>query len=233
MTPSKLIDIIPISPINDSSSYLSTLSIMSTILSCLAYIFIGPSLILLNKYILDELNFPFPIFLSCLGVVCSALVARIIIYLGFINIEKKDAVSGKLWYRRVLPVGLAHALSLSTGNAVYLLLNVGLIQMLKSFTPVIVMAFLYFAGVEKLNRPVIFSIVVISIGTAATCSFTLELSFIGLMVMFISEGAEAVRLVLTQFLLKNLKFGVIEGLYVLAPASAFWLFTASLVLEYR
>lgn len=51
--------------------------------------------------------------------------------------------------------------------------------------------------------------------------------------MFISEAAEAVRLVLTQFLLKNLKFGVIEGLYVLAPASAFWLFTASLLLEYR
>ena len=51
--------------------------------------------------------------------------------------------------------------------------------------------------------------------------------------MFTSEAAEAVRLVLTQFLLKNLKFGVIEGLYVLAPASAFWLFVASLVLEFQ
>lgn len=51
--------------------------------------------------------------------------------------------------------------------------------------------------------------------------------------MFTSEAAEAVRLVLTQFLLKNLKFGVIEGLSVLAPASAFWLFVASLLLEFR
>ena len=51
-------------------------------------------------------------------------------------------------YRRVLPVGLAHALSLSTGNAIYLLLNVGFIQMLKSFTPVIVMMFLYLAGIH-------------------------------------------------------------------------------------
>jgi len=116
---------------------------------------------------------------------------------------------------------------------VYLLLNVGFIQMLKSFTPVIVMAFLFLAGVEKPTRPVIVSIVVISIGTATTCSFTLQLSLLGLIVMFTSEAAEAVRLVLTQFLLKNLKFGIIEGLYVLAPASAFWLFFASLLLESR
>ena len=138
-----------------------------------------------------------------------------------------------MWYRRVLPVGLAHALSLSTGNAIYLLLNVGFIQMLKSFTPVIVMMCLYSAGVEKPTKPVIVAIFVISIGTAATCSFTLEYNILGLLVMFISEAAEAVRLVLTQFLLKNMKFGVIEGLYVLAPASAFWLCVASIVLVFR
>ena len=57
----------------------------------------------------------------------------------------------------------------------------------------------------------IVAIFVISIGTAATCSFTLEYNLLGLLVMFISEAAEAVRLVLTQFLLKNMKFGVIEG----------------------
>ncbi len=34
-------------------------------------------------------------------------------------------------------------------------------------------------------------------------------------------------------MLKNLKFGVIEGLYVLAPASAIWLFTASFLIEFR
>lgn len=206
---------------------------VAAFIACAAYVVIGPSLILLNKHILDKMNFPYPIFLSGLGVVCSAIAARIMVALGYVSVEKKDAVSGKLWYRRVLPVGLAHALSLSTGNAVYLLLNVGFIQMLKSFTPVIVMIFLYLAGVERPSKTVVMSIFVISIGTAATCSFTLQLSMIGLLVMFISEGAEAVRLVLTQFLLKNLKFGIIEGLYVLAPASAFWLMTASFVLEYK
>ena len=68
------------------------------------------------------------------------------IYIYILCIYIYDYSQNTNRYRRVLPVGLAHALSLSTGNAIYLLLNVGFIQMLKSFTPVIVMVFLYLAG---------------------------------------------------------------------------------------
>ena len=71
--------------------------------------------------------------------------------------------------------------------------------------------YIHLTGVEKPTKPVIVAIFVISLGTAATCSFTLEYNILGLLVMFISEAAEAIRLVLTQFLLKNMKFGVIEG----------------------
>jgi hypothetical protein len=49
--------------------------------------------------------------------------------------------------------------------------------------------------------------------------------------MACSEVTEALRLLMTQYLLQNLKFGVIEGQYVLAPATAFWLFIASSIYE--
>ena len=75
----------------------------------LIYMFIGPALILLNKFILQNLNFPYPMFLSGLGVAVSGLVAQIIVRSGYVVLQRKETVEGMLWYRRVLPVGLAHA----------------------------------------------------------------------------------------------------------------------------
>lgn len=75
----------------------------------LVYMFIGPSLILLNKFILHNLSFPYPMFLSGLGVAVSGLVAQIIVRSGYVVLQRKETVEGSLWYRRVLPVGLAHA----------------------------------------------------------------------------------------------------------------------------
>ena len=42
--------------------------------------------------------------------------------------------------------------------------------MLKSFTPVIIMLTAYLASIESPTAPVVYSVIVISIGTAATCS---------------------------------------------------------------
>lgn len=136
-----------------------------------------------------------------------------------------------MWYKRVLPVGLAYACTLAFGNTVYLFLNVGFIQMLKSFTPVVIMITAYFANIESPSKSVVYSVIIITIGTAATCSFSPEFSLTGILIMLLAELAEAIRLIITQFFLQQLKFGVIEGQYVLSPASAFWLFLASAIYE--
>lgn len=75
----------------------------------LIYMFIGPTLILLNKFILQNLSFPYPMFLSGLGVAVSGLVAQVIVRSGHVVLQRKETVEGMLWYKRVLPVGLAHA----------------------------------------------------------------------------------------------------------------------------
>jgi hypothetical protein len=82
---------------------------LNLIVILLVYMFIGPSLILLNKFILSNLLFPYPMFLSGLGVAVSGLVAQVIVRMGYVTLQRKETVEGSLWYRRVLPVGLAHA----------------------------------------------------------------------------------------------------------------------------
>lgn len=200
---------------------------------CMAYMIIGPSLIMLNKYILYDLKFPYPMFLSGQGVLFSGLVSQLIVRLGYVKLQRRETVEGIFWYQRILPVGLAYAGTLALGNTAYLLLDVGFIQMLKSFVPVIIMATSYIAGIEYPSQTVIVSVMVISLGTAATCSYTPNVSLLGLLVIFTAEVFEAIRLVLTQFLLQNLKFNVIEGQYLLSPASAFWLLLASVLFEAR
>lgn len=113
----------------------------------------------------------------------------------------------------------------------YIYLDLGFIQMLKSFTPVVILFVGYMADIEKATVPVVMSVFIISIGTAATCTFNPQVNLLGLLIMFCSEFTEGLRLVMTQFFLQQLKFGVVEGQYVLAPASAFWLFLASAIFE--
>jgi len=198
---------------------------------CSSYLIVGLALILLNQYILKDLYFPYPMFLSGLGVLASAIVARLMVRFGHAKISRPEEVAGILWYQRVLPVGMASAATLAFGNMVYLLLDVGFIQMLKSFTPVVIITFGYLTGVDIPTMPVVYSVIVISVGIAATCTFSPQFNILGITVMMLSAVTEAMRLVLTQFLLKQMKFGIVEGQYVLAPASAVCLFLASAVFE--
>lgn len=103
--------------------------------------------------------------------------------------------------------------------------------MLKSFTPVIVMLGLCFTRIEIPSQSVVLSILMISVGTAVTCSFSPQVTILGLFVMFLTTSFEAARMVLTQFLLKDLKMGVVESQYFLSSSTAMCLFTASALTE--
>ncbi len=105
--------------------------------------------------------------------------------------------------------------------------------MLKSFTPVIVMLGLYISGIEPPNWWVILSILAISLGTAITCTFTPQISILGLFVMFLSSSSEATKMVLTQYVVKNLHMGVVESQYFLSSSTASCLFLASVIMEFR
>jgi hypothetical protein len=50
------------------------------ILVCLLYAVVGPALVLVNNHILKSLSFPFPLFLSSLGLVTTSLVCAIMLH---------------------------------------------------------------------------------------------------------------------------------------------------------
>jgi drug/metabolite transporter (DMT)-like permease len=112
------------------------------------------------------------------------------------------------WHVRLLicrpahaPKGLVHAtqaITLWTGNHVYLYLSVAFIQMFKAFTPVITMACLVVAGLERPNGSMVAAVLITAAGTALAAYGELNLSFIGLALNVASGVSESVRLVMTQ-----------------------------------
>ena len=195
------------------------------------YLFCGPALILINNKILRQHNFPFPMILSGFGLMTTATVCLLLVCSGCVKLEHGDVVTRQFFVRNLLPVGASLAMTYACGNAVYLYLPVGFIQMLKAFTPATTLAMLWLFAIETPSRRVLASVMVICMGTALASLGEGSLNPIGLLLMLTAEVSEAMRLVLTQKLLQNLRFGVIEGQVWLAPTSALWLFSAAAVHE--
>ena len=105
---------------------------------------VSSGLILLNSHLLSH-GFHFPMALAGLGMAFSGL-ASFLVCRVFRLVEARRTVTPRFFAVRIMPVGLFMALTLHFGNLVYLHLTVSFIQMLKAFTPIITMLFLFAAG---------------------------------------------------------------------------------------
>lgn len=197
------------------------------------FLVVGPALMMLNKYIMQALAFNFPLLLSSLGLTMSGIVARVLIGSGMLQAkaEAVELVTGWTWVRVCLPIAIAKALTLASGNAVYLHLGLGFIQMLKAFTPAIVVVIMRFLGMPAPTRAALWSVGLIVSGTLVEVHGELNATFVGVLLMFTSELMEATNMLMSQKLLQNRKLSIMEGLYVIAPSSSFCLLAMAAFLE--
>jgi drug/metabolite transporter (DMT)-like permease len=85
--------------------------------------------------------------------------------------------------------------------------------------------------VEATTLRVVQSVLIIAIGTLLTTLSVPALSIPGILYLLGAEIAEALRLVLTQNLLVNCDFSVLEGQYFLAPVASVSLLTLAAIIE--
>jgi len=212
----------------------SAKAVLAPLAACSVFMIVGPTLMLLNKHIMQDFNFPYPLSLSCCGLVASMLFSRILVWLGLAQLrtETQTAVAGSAYLWTVLPIAAARAVTLATGNAVYLFLSVGFIQMLKAFTPAIVLLAMFLCQVEVPPRPSMWCVLVIVVGTVVEVNGELHATATGLALMMTSCVGEAIAMVLSQKMLQDLKFSEVETLYYLSLPSAIMLGSLAVVLEW-
>mmetsp|Transcript_46501 Transcript_46501/g.107324 ORF Transcript_46501/g.107324 Transcript_46501/m.107324 type:complete len:438 (-) Transcript_46501:322-1635(-) len=216
-----------------TSTLNSLRSILATLTACAIFMVVGPALMMLNKYIMDDLHFNHPISLCSLGLVSSTVVSHLAVLLRISEIREetwKD-MAGFTWLQKVGVIGLMKALTMATGNAVYLHLSFGFIQMLKAFTPLIVLIVMRLFGVALPTRAAIWCVSGIVVGTLLEVNGELQATVLGLVLMLSSEVCEATSVVLSQKILQSSKLTVLEGMYIIAPAGAACLLAGAVALE--
>lgn len=99
------------------------------------WITLSSSIIIFNKWILDTAGFRFPIVLTTWHLAFATLMTQILArFTTVLNSRKKVPMTGKIYLRAIVPIGLMFSLSLICGNLTYLYLSVSFIQMLKVWT---------------------------------------------------------------------------------------------------
>jgi hypothetical protein len=197
----------------------------------IAWAVMSSGLIFLNNYLLRDHGFGYPMMLCSMGVTSSWVISFALVKTGRVTL-KHEALITRRWYtRHIVPIGFLGALSLGFGNYAYLYLSVSFIQMLKAAVPAVTMCVMYTAGLEQLHHKTLTGVVIVTLGTMIATYGEVKFSMLGLLMMMMSELSEALRMAFYQYLLGNLKFDMIEGLYVMGPASLVFLWLGIAVFE--
>mmetsp|Transcript_4888 Transcript_4888/g.9280 ORF Transcript_4888/g.9280 Transcript_4888/m.9280 type:complete len:380 (+) Transcript_4888:83-1222(+) len=196
------------------------------------FMVIGPSLIMVNKHILRDLGFDFPITLTLYSSIFCSTVVWIYVLVFNVHMANAHTVTRAFYMRNIMPIGFLQGATIVLGMSSYLYLSVSFVQMLKASTPVMIVSLLSLFGMGTPTRMVLASVLVISFGTVLSGYGEINFQWIGVASMLGAQATEALRLVFTQKLLKNLKFSVVEGLCFVTPAAAFWTFLLAAVKEF-
>ncbi|KAH8177264.1 triose-phosphate transporter family protein [Sarocladium implicatum] len=187
------------------------------------WIFFSNVTILFNKWLLDNAGFRYPIILTCWHLVFATAATQILAHTtSLLDSRHSLPLTRRLYLRTILPIGLLYSGSLVFSNLVYVYLSVAFIQMLKSISPVAVLAISWLWGVADPSRTQVINVLVIVFGVALSSFGEIEFSWIGFFFQIGGTLFEAMRLVMIQVMLsgEGLRMDPLVGLYYYAPVCA-------------
>lgn len=88
-------------------------------------------------------------------------------------------MTGRLYLRTVLPIGVLYTVSLVCANLVYLYLSVSFIQMLKALAPVVTLLMSWAASLSTPRASALGNVLVIALGVAVAGLGEVEFSWVG------------------------------------------------------
>ncbi|KAK1717462.1 hypothetical protein CaCOL14_004310 [Colletotrichum acutatum] len=190
-----------------------------------SWIFFSNLTILFNKWLLDTAGFKYPVILTFWHLVFSTLATQVLArFTSLLDGRHKVKMTGRVYLRAIMPIGVLYSGSLVCSNLVYLYLSVSFIQMLKAAAPVAVLFTSWIWGVADPSMKTFYNILLIVGGVGLASFGEIEFSWIGFIFQMGGIIFEAIRLVMIQVLLKGdenaQKMDPLVSLYYYAPVCA-------------
>ncbi|KAF6258385.1 triose-phosphate transporter family-domain-containing protein [Scenedesmus sp. NREL 46B-D3] len=201
--------------------------LVSTVLWCMA----SSLLIICNKDLYDT-GFAYPLMVTGIGQVFSAVTGLLLAAAGLMPLRKPPSTPSD--WARLAPIIACTVLTMFYGNAAYMHLSMSFIQILKAFTPAVTLLIGAGVGVERLRGSLVAAVLLIAVGTGGAVlveSSTPSYSVYGLLLFLCSSLTEAGRVVCSQLLLGPYKFNSAEVLVYVGAPSALALVGGSLLLD--
>ncbi|KAK8055925.1 hypothetical protein PG993_001152 [Apiospora rasikravindrae] len=180
--------------------------------------------IIFNKWLLDTAGFP--IILTTLHLITATVLTQVLArFTPLLNSRHSVPLTGRIYLRAILPIGMLYTASLVCSNLSYLFLSVSFLQMLKAFAPATTLLISWGMGITSPQMTVFYNVLVIVFGVLVSSLAETQFNWLGFVFALGGTLAESMRLLLIEVLLKReagdgVRMDPLVGLYYYAPVCA-------------
>ncbi|CAF2065465.1 unnamed protein product [Brassica oleracea var. botrytis] len=205
-------------------------SVFRSLLAILQWWGFNVTVIIMNKWIFQKLDFKFPLSVSCVHFICSSIGAYVVIKV--LKLKPLIVVEPEDRWRRIFPMSFVFCINIVLGNVSLRYIPVSFMQTIKSFTPATTAVVLQWLVWRKYFDWRIWASLVPIVGGILLTSVT-ELSFnmFGFCAALFGCLATSTKTILAESLLHGYKFDSINTVYYMAPFATMILGIPALLLE--
>ncbi|GMH00253.1 hypothetical protein Nepgr_002092 [Nepenthes gracilis] len=204
-------------------------SVVRSLLAILQWWAFNVTVIITNKWIFQKLDFKFPLTVSCVHFICSAVGAYLTIKV--LKIKPLIQVSPEDRWRRIFPMSFVFCINIVLGNVSLRYIPVSFMQTIKSFTPATTVILQWLIWRKYFDWRIWASLVPIVGGILLSSVTELSFNMLGFTAALFGCLATSTKTILAESLLHGYKFDSINTVYYMAPFATMILSIPAMLLE--
>ncbi|PRQ26534.1 putative sugar phosphate transporter domain-containing protein [Rosa chinensis] len=204
-------------------------TVVRSLLAVLQWWGFNVTVVVMNKWIFQKLDFKFPLTVSCVHFICSAIGAYTVIKV--LKLKPLIAVEPEDRWKRIFPMSFVFCINIVLGNVSLRYIPVSFMQTIKSFTPATTVFLQWLVWRKSFDWRIWASLIPIVGGILLTSVTELSFNMLGFCAALFGCLATSTKTILAESLLHGYKFDSINTVYYMAPFATMILGVPAMLLE--